>query len=70
MFTVEVTPMQSHITVNQTWGGEFTNRNEAVAEFTRLCAELNLDNVTSSYSGKEAGGRGYDYRISLLIIED
>lgn len=65
MYTVTTKGEQQHIT-NKNYSESFDNLDRAIKAFNYQCERLEYDNVEINKDGsREAGGRGYDYRIEL-----
>jgi len=69
-YKVEVSNMNGSDTRIQ----EFPTYKKALQYYTQKCDDLNIDDGHRQWpaveANLEAGGRGYDYRVSLLVEEE
>lgn len=70
-YSVIITPMQKHI-ADPNLNRDFDLDNKANAYFSELCERFNLDNEDEDFDNecREAGGRGYDYRVELYVTKN
>ena len=67
MYTVTTSGMNEHIN-SKNYSESFENLESAIEAFNYQCSRLDYDNIEINEDGtRDAGGRGYDYRIELFV---